>query len=353
MSANTPAAASGSSTAAAARARPLTPRRLFWRRFRRDRVAVASGIFLLFLLVAVTAGPPVLSRILGHGPNDIFPSAVDELLKPVGPWTRVPASLDFQLDGPAQGGPTALLVLGADGPLGRDMLLRLLEGGRVSLSIALGGTLLAMLLGALIGSTAGYYGGWVDAVVSRVTELVMAFPLLFFVILLSSTVAKRFDDVTFRGLLEGGAFPLIVIIGAFTWFYPARIVRAQILALRNADFVEAARMVGGSDWRILSRHLLPHLAPTLIVYSMLLLATNILLEAGFSFLGVGIQLPTASWGSLLATSWGTVRNPNPLPAAQNTIWLTVLPSMAILVSVLAFNLFGEGLRAAADPEVSR
>ena len=245
---------------------------------------------------------------------------------------------------------TTLLVLGADGPLGRDMMLRLLDGGRASLSIALGGTLLAMTIGAILGALAGYHRGFVDAAVSRVTELVMAFPLLFFVILLASTVAGRLDDYTFGGVLQPGALPLILIIGAFTWFYPARIVRAEMLALRQNEFVEAARMVGASDGRIIRTHLLPHLAPSLIVYTTLLLATNILLEAGLSFLGVGIRLPTASWGSLLATSWGTARNPSPLLPEQTTIWLTLLPSAAILVAVLAFNLLGEGLRSALDPQ---
>ncbi len=310
-------------------------------------------MLLLLLLLAVTLGPPLGSRLLGHGPDDILPYAVDELLKPVGPWTRVSSSIEYQDAGPPAGGPTTLLVLGADGPLGRDMLLRLLEGGRVSLSIALGGTLLALVIGALVGALAGYFGGWVDAVIARLTELVMAFPLLFFVILLAGTVAHRLADVTLGGLLAGGAFPLIVIIGLFTWFYPARIVRAQVLALRESEFVEAARMTGAGDWRILRQHLLPHLGPTLSVYAMLLLATNVLLEAGFSFLGVGIQLPTASWGSLLATSWGTARSPVVLPSEQTTIWLTILPSLAILTAVLTINLLGEALRAAGDPESTR
>lgn len=299
----------------------------------------------------LAAGPPLVSRLVGHGPNDIFPYAVNETLKPVGPWTRVPATGTFT-DGPPPPERT-LLVLGADGPLGRDMLLRLLEGGRASLTIALGGTLLAMAIGALLGAFAGYHGGWLDAGISRVTELVMAFPLLFFVILLASTVAGRIDDVTLGGLLQPGALPLILIIGCFTWFYPARIVRAEMLALRQSEFVEAARMVGAGDGRIIRTHLLAHLAPSLIVYSALLLATNVLLEAGLSFLGVGIKLPTASWGSLLATSWGTARNPSPLLPEQTTVWLTLLPSAAILVAVLAFNLLGEGLRAALDPARAR
>jgi peptide/nickel transport system permease protein len=308
-------------------------------------------VVVVLLLLAVVIGPPVVSRLVGHGPNDIFPYAVTDTLKPVDLWTRVPDTGTYSDTGPPEG--TTLLVLGADGPLGRDMLLRLLDGGRASLTIALGGTLLAMLIGTVLGALAGYHRGFVDAAVSRVTELVMAFPLLFFVILLASTVAGRLDNYTLGGALQPGALPLIVIIGAFTWFYPARIVRAEMLALRQNEFVEAARMVGASDGRIIRTHLLPHLAPSLIVYTTLLLATNILLEAGLSFLGVGIKLPTASWGSLLATSWGTARNPSPLLPEQTTVWLTLLPSAAILVAVLAFNLLGEGLRSALDPQRAR
>jgi peptide/nickel transport system permease protein len=327
------------------------PWQLFWNRFKGQRVAMAAGIFLLFVLAAIIAGGPILSRILGHGPNDLFPFAVSDTLRPVGPWTRV-ADTGYLTDGPPPK-ETTLLVLGADGQLGRDELLRLLDGGRVSLAVALGGTLLAMAIGAIVGAVAAYFGRWVDATVSRVTELVMAFPVIFFILMLGSTVGDRLDGVTFGGLLVPGVFPLILIIGAFTWFYPARIVRTEIESLRQRDFVEAARMVGASDSRILRTHLLPHLVPTLIAYSTLLLATNILLEAGLSYLGVGIKLPTASWGSLLSTAWGTARAPNLLGASQATVWLTLFPSLAILATVLAFNLLGEGLRAAADPSGTR
>ena len=329
---------------------PSGPWRLFWNRFKRERAAVGAGIFLLVLLVTIIGGGPILSRVLGHGPNDLFPYAVSDALQPVGPWTRVPDTGYFT-DGPPPEQKT-LLVLGADSSLGRDELLRLLDGGRVSLAVALGGTLLAMAIGTLIGSIAAYFGRWVDAIVSRTTELVMAFPLLFFIIMLGSTAGDRLDHVTLGGLLVPGVFPLILIIGAFTWFYPARIVRTEIQSLRQREFVEAARMVGASDARILRKHLVPHLVPTLISYTTLLLAANILLEAGLSYLGVGIDLPTASWGSLLSTTWGTARSPNPT-ADDASVWLTLFPSLAILLTVLSFNLLGEGLRSASDPSGTR
>ena len=317
----------------------VRPATLFWRRFRRQRAAVASLLFLLLLVVAVIVGVPILTPILGHGPNDIFPTAIDELRRPVGPWTRVAD--------PINPGETDLLPLGADGPVARDELLRLLDGGRVSLQIAVGGTLLAMVIGTALGTAAAFFGGLVDAAVSRLTELVMAFPLLFFVILLASTIRDDLSDITF-GFLEPGVFALIVLIGSFTWFYPARIMRTEVLSLRERPFVEAARMVGASDWRIMRRHLLPHLAAPILVYSTLMIPVNILLEAGISFLGFGIELPTASWGSLLSTAWGTIRQPV-ISTESMTIWMTLFPSLAILLTVLAFNLLGEGLRAAYDP----
>ena len=321
----------------------MSPRRLFWRRFRRERAAVGALAFLVLLVVVVAAGSPILTPILGHGPNDIFPAAVDELRRPVGPWTRVPDEF--------AGGKLELLPLGADGPLGRDELLRLLEGGRVSLVVALGGTLLAMAVGVVLGAAAAFFGGWVDAAVSRLTELVMAFPLLFFVILLASTIREDLNDITF-GFLQPGVFALILLIGAFTWFYPARIIRAEVLSLRQRPFVEAARMIGATDWQIIRRHLLPHLVAPIVVYSTLMIPVNILFEAGISFLGLGIELPTASWGSLLSTAWGSIRQPN-ISTTSMTVWITLFPSLAILVTVLAFNLVGEGLRAAFDPAAER
>ena len=322
---------------------PDAPWRLTWRRFRRDVTAMASATAIVVLVALVTVGGPIAAWILGHEPDAIFPDAIDATLRPVDPWTTVRDPL-VGIDGR---GATALLPLGAD-PLGRDELLRLLYGGRVSLLVAVGGTLLAMAIGVVVGSAAAYFGGIVDSVVSRLTELTMAFPLLFLIILLASTVGDRIDDVTLGGLVPEGVVALVLIIGCFTWFYPARIMRTEIASLREREFVEAARSIGASDSRIMRKHLLPYLVTPIIVYSALLIPTNILLEAGISFLGFGVPLPTSSWGNLLAGTWGSVRSPNPDPFGKSP-WLTVFPSIAIFVSVLAFNLFGEGLRAAADP----
>jgi peptide/nickel transport system permease protein len=148
-------------------------------------------------------------------------------------------------------------------------------------------------------------------------------------------------------------FQLILIIGAFTWFYPARIVRTQIQSLRHREFVEAAQMVGARDGRIVRTHLLPHVVPPLLAYGTLLVATNIMIEVGVTFLGAGIKLPTASWGSLLAQTWGSLLNPNPYNPATTQPWLTLCPSLAIFLTVFALNQFGEGLREATDPRSVR
>jgi peptide/nickel transport system permease protein len=171
----------------------------------------------------------------------------------------------------------------------------------------------------------------------------MAFPLLLFAIALASTVGPRLNGITL-GFLGKGVLALTLVIGCFSWYYPARIIRAQVLSLREKEFIEAARMIGASDVRIIRSHLLPHLVAPIIVYSTLVFAQNILFEAGLSFLGVGIQLPTASWGNLLATA----------PEFYTTQpWLMLWPGLAVLMTTLAFNLLGDGLRDAFDPRSSR
>ena len=341
--------------------RPLEPRargywELVWSRFKRDRLALASGIFIVFVVVACFAGEPLAERLLGHGPNDIFPLAADINAHPVGPWTRVP---DTHGALAAPHTPKTLFVLGADGQLGHDELLRLLAGGRTSLQIALGAAVIAVAMGATLGLLAGYYGRWVDAGISRMTEFVMGFPILLFLIALGRTISERIDRVTLQGVFVPGSLALLVTIGIFSWFYPARIVRAQVLALREQDFVEAARMVGAGDLRIIRKHLLPHVVGSLVVYGTLIVATTIILEAALSLLNFGVGLPDATWGNMISTNWGTLLAPGgPHAYADSafvrTSWLTTFwPTTALFVTVLAFNLFGEGLRQALDPQSRR
>jgi peptide/nickel transport system permease protein len=342
--------------------RSLEPRargywELVWSRFKRDRLAFASGIFIVFVLLACFAGEPLFERLLGHGPNDIFPLAADINAHPVGPWSHVPNT--HGVVDVTEHTPRTLFVLGADGQLGHDEFLRLLAGGRTSLEIALGAAAIAVALGLALGLLAGYYGRWVDAAISRMTEFVMGFPILLFLIALGRTISERLDRVTLHGAFVPGVLALIVTIGIFSWFYPARIVRAQVLSLREQDFVEAARMVGASDLRIVRKHLLPHVVGSLVVYATLIVATTIILEAALAILNFGIGLPDATWGNMISTNWGTLLAPGG-PSAYGdsafvrTSWLTTFwPTLALFLTVLAFNLFGEGVREALDPRSRR
>lgn len=297
-------------------------------------------------------GAPVFAHVLGHGPDDPFPYAVSDELKPVGPWTRVPDVNEF-VDTTADT-PRTLLILGADGQLGRDQFLRLLYGGQVSLQIGLGAMLLALLIGVPFGMVAGYLGGWVDWTISRWTELFMGFPLLLFLVAIGYTVGPRFSDVTVRGLFQPGVLVLIVLIGVFSWFLPARTIRAQVLGLREQEFVEAARMTGASDAWIMRKHILPHLVPPLIVWGTLICAGFVVFEAAISVLNIGVKLPTASWGNMFSTNWGTllVFDPNRTSGTyyvEKSNWVVVVPTAALFVTIVSLAVLGEGLRRAIDP----
>jgi peptide/nickel transport system permease protein len=316
-----------------------------WRRFTRDKVAIGSIVFLVFLVLVVYPGAWLAERLLGHGPNDQFFDGITAGEQtdlgfgsgggiPVGPWSTVHHPLTNE---------EQLLILGASDTLGRDEFLRLLYGGRVSLQVAVFATFGALVLGVLLGAIAGYYRGWVDTIVSRLTEITMAFPVLLFVIALASTVGSRLDNVTL-GFLGKGVLTLVLVFTAFGWFFPARIIRAKVLSLREKEFVEAALMTGASNWRVIRSHLLPHLVAPIIVWSTLIVAGFILGEAALSFLGVGIKLPTPSWGNLLAVA----------PDFYTTQpWLMLWPGLAVIFTTLAFNLLGDGLRDAFDPRSSR
>jgi peptide/nickel transport system permease protein len=310
-----------------------------WLRFRQDRVAIMAGVFIVVLLLAAFFGGPIAARILGHGPDQIFANGVDaDTLQPVGPWTTI-STAPFPTAPGTKGFEDTRLILGADGQLGRDMFLRILYGAQTSLEVAVFATLFAVSVGVLLGLLAGYFRGGVDTLVSRLTEIAMAFPVLLFIIAVSATVGAQLNNITF-GFLAPGVFTLTLIFGIFGWFYPARIIRGQVLSLREKEFIEAARMTGAGDWRIMRSHLLPHLVAPIIVYSTLIVAGTITAEAGLSFLGLGIQAPTASWGNLLSAG----------PDYYLTQpWLMVWPGLMILLTTLAFNLLGDGLRDAFDP----
>ena len=310
---------------------------LVWRRFKRDKVAIASGIFIIFLIFVAFAGAPIAKHYVGHGPDDIFTgtAAVDSVsLLPANPWTHID---NYYTD------KTDVLVLGGANRLGQDEFLRLLYGARVSLEVALLSTLGVMIIGVILGAVAGYFRGWVDTIISRITEVTMAFPLLLFIVALAATIGPQLDAITLGGIFPKGVVTLVLIFSIFGWYYPARIMRAQVLSIREKEYIEAARMIGASDARIIRSHVLPHLIAPMIVYSTLIVATYVLFEAGLSFLGLGIKPPTASWGNLLSSApeYYTTR---PL--------LMIWPGLAVLLTTLAFNLLGDGLRDAFDPRSS-
>jgi peptide/nickel transport system permease protein len=310
---------------------------LVWIRFRRDKLAIAGGAFIVFLLIAAFAGGPIAAHFLHHGPNQIFAYGVNPLtLTPVGPWSHISTAPYIGAPGHYR---TTLLILGGDSQLGRDVFLRILYGAQTSLEVAIFATFGTVALGVVMGLLAGYFRGWIDTVVSRLVEIVMVFPYLLFIIALRIVAGPSLNAITF-GFLAPGVFTLALIFTVFGWFYPARIMRGVVLSLREKEFIEAARMTGASDWRIMRSHLLPHLVAPIIVYSSLIVAQNIIAEAGLSFLGLGIPTGTASWGNLLSTA----------PQFYLTQpWLMVWPGAMILLTTLAFNLLGDGLRDAFDP----
>ncbi|GGL82772.1 peptide ABC transporter permease [Deinococcus aerolatus] len=222
--------------------------------------------------------------------------------------------------------PSAKHWMGTD-QLGRDAFTRVLYGARISLMVGLFSALLATFLGTLIGALSGYYRGWTDTVLMRITDVVLCIPLLPLIILLS-------------GILRPSVTLLILIVGSLSWMGTARLVRSQFLSLREREFVEASRALGGGDNRVMFRHILPNALGPIIVSTTLSVGGTIMLESALSFLGLGVQPPTPTWGNLLnyASQW--------LTAAP---WLAVFPGLMILITVLAVNFLGDGLRDAFDP----
>jgi ABC-type dipeptide/oligopeptide/nickel transport system permease subunit len=292
-----------------------------WLRLKRDKVAMAGGIIVVFLiLVAIFA--PLIVKWLGTNPDFRDYKLVDA---------------DTGLPFGAAGGMSGDHLFGVEPGNGRDLFSRVVQGAQVSLLIAFSATILSVVIGTVMGVVAGYFGGWVDTLISRLMDIFLAFPLLLFAIALVGVVGSSgfgLDGFWLR------VWVIVFIIGFFNWPYIGRIVRGQTLSLREREFVDAARSLGARSPYVLFKELLPNLIAPILVYSTLLIPTNILFEAALSFLGVGVPPPTATWGGMLsdATKWYQVDPQFMFP-----------PGLAIFVTVLAFNLFGDGLRDALDP----
>jgi peptide/nickel transport system permease protein len=295
-----------------------SPLQLFWRRFRRDRVAMGALIFILALiLVAVFAGP--ITRLFGAPePNLQQTSALD----------------DFGL--PA--GPSAEHLFGVD-PIGRDVFARVLYGAQVSLTVAFIGTGLSVVFGVILGTVAAFYRRWVDTIIARTLDVMLAFPVLLLGLGLATACSGQ--DGCLGGVIQPGLSVVIAIIVLANTPYVARIIRGQVLSLREKEFVEASRSLGASNRRIMFRDILPNLVAPIIVYATLFIPANILLEAALSFLGVGVQPPRASWGDMLSDA---------VSIFDVAWWFMFFPGMALLLTVLAFNLVGDGLQDALNPK---
>jgi peptide/nickel transport system permease protein len=296
-----------------------SPLELFWRRLRRDKVAlVALGIVVLMVLVAIFA--PLIVKALGlPDPNIQNDDLLGDFGEPTGPSAEHPLGIDER---------------------GRDVASRVIYGTRVSLEVAFIATAVIVVVGAVVGLLAGYYRGKVDTLLSRIMDLFLAFPVL----VLAVGLAVACADGCFSGLIQPGLPVVIFVIALTTWPYMARIVRGQVLSIREREFVEASRSLGASDTRIIFREILPNLVAPIIVYATVLIPQNILYEAALSFLGVGVDPSNPSWGQMIADA---------LSIFQDAWWFMAFPGLALLITVLAFNIVGDGLQDALNPRTSK
>jgi peptide/nickel transport system permease protein len=307
-------------------ARPVTSaaigrsnRQLIWARFRRDRAAVL-GMVLVAIVFAFAISAPLLARLVGHAPNELFDNMRTELGLPKGLNAR--------------------FWFGAD-QAGRDLFVRVAYGARTSLLVSVVGTSVATLIGVVVGTIAGYYRRRLDTLISRTIDVWLSLPLLLFAVGLS-TVCSASANGCLGGLLQPG-LPLVTgIIGLLTWPYVARIVRGQVISLREREFVEASRVMGSGDTRIMFSEILPNLMAPILVYATLTIPGNILFEAALSFLGVGVPQSTPSWGRMLSDA----TNGSLFTYAW---WMMVFPGLFLLLTTLGFYLIGDGLRDALDP----
>jgi peptide/nickel transport system permease protein len=284
---------------------------LTWRRLRGDKVAVASMIVIL-IMIALALLAPAIAALVHHPPNVAYPNTGENAVgNPVGPGTNG-------------------FLLGTD-DTGRDLMVRILYGARISLFVGLVTTAIATVAGVTVGLIAGYFGGFIDTILARFTDSVLAFPY----VVLALALAVVFGPSL--GVIIG-------IIAFFAWAGIARIVRGQTLSLKEKEYIEAARSLGAGPFRIMFIDILPNLLAPVLVLATLYIPQAVVFEATLSYLGLGIQPPTASWGNILAAAQ---------PFFTVAWWFTVFPALALFITTLAFNLLGDGIRDAMDPTTER
>ena len=299
-----------------------SPRRLFWERFRQDRAALAGAVVILILVLIAIIGGPIAQAVTGHAPNDIVPNSQDDFGVPFGPSSH--------------------LWFGADAE-GRDLFVRTMYGARISLFVGIVASGFAVSIGLVVGLTAGFFGGAVDTILSRAADVLLAVPQILIAVGIVAACSTT-KQGCLGGILQPGLPVVISVITLFSWSYIARIVRGYTLSLREKEFVESARAAGATNFRIIWQEILPNLVGPLIVYTTLLIPTNILFEAALSYLGLGVPSTEPSWGSIL----------NDASQLYDVAWwLMLFPGAFLIVTTLAFNLLGDGLRDAFDVRTER
>jgi peptide/nickel transport system permease protein len=298
-------------------ATPLTPRQLVWRRFRKHSLAIWGVLVFALLLAFIVIGSIVVGE---KQANEV--------------------DLQARLSPPSQ-----THWMGTDST-GRDIFARMIHGGQISLIVGFLAVVFSVSLGTVIGGSAAYYGGWVDVLLMRFTEAMLSIPSLFLLIVLGKYLGKDVQTITVFGQSYSGSVGIVIlVIGVTSWMYLARIVRANVLSLRELDYISASKSLGASDMRIFFYHLVPNTMGAIIVSATLGLAGAILMEAYVSFLGLGVQPPTASWGNMLTSAQSFIQ--------RGAWWMWVFPSLFIILTILCINLIGDGLRDAYDPRTAR
>jgi peptide/nickel transport system permease protein len=299
-----------------------SPWEIFWRHFRRDRVALTGLGFIVVLIVAALLGPVFIRLVVHHKPNQQFLfTMLDNYGLPKAPNGR--------------------FWFGAN-HAGQDLFVRTIYGARTSLIVAFFATGLEMVSGVFLGVVAGFYRGKIDTFISRLADVVLSLPVLLLALGLVSACGLS-NTGCLGGLIKPGLLLVSYVIGLFSWPYIARIVRGQVMSLREKEFIEAARAVGLSNFRIMIREILPNIVAPIIVYTTLIIPTNILFEATLSYLGIGVPASTPSWGREISSATNIF---------QVAWWTMFFPGMALLLTTLAFNLVGDGLRDALDPRAA-